>query len=71
MAETVFQGAAVIVTDYPVNLKPFYMRSNSDGRTVAAMDIVVPGIGELAGGSQREDRLEILEVLGHFFSLLA
>jgi asparaginyl-tRNA synthetase len=51
----------VIVTDYPAAIKPFYMRVNDDGRTVAAMDILVPGIGEIVGGSQREERLEVLE----------
>lgn len=50
----------VIVTDYPASIKPFYMRLNDDGKTVAAMDILVPGIGEIVGGSQREERLEIL-----------
>jgi asparaginyl-tRNA synthetase len=51
----------VIVTDYPATLKPFYMRENDDGRTVAAMDILLPGIGEIVGGSQREERYEVLE----------
>ena len=50
----------VIVTDYPASIKPFYMRLNDDGKTVAAMDILVPGIGELVGGSQREERLDVL-----------
>jgi asparaginyl-tRNA synthetase len=50
----------VFVTDYPKSLKAFYMRSNDDGRTVAAMDCLVPGIGEIIGGSQREERLELL-----------
>ncbi len=50
----------VIVTDYPAPIKPFYMRLSDDGRTVAAMDILVPGIGEIVGGSQREERLDIL-----------
>jgi asparaginyl-tRNA synthetase len=50
----------VIVTDYPKQIKPFYMRANDDGRTVAAMDILVPGIGELVGGSQREERFDVL-----------
>ena len=52
--------APVIVTNYPIGIKPFYMRVDDDGRTVAAMDILVAGIGELAGGSQREERLEVL-----------
>jgi len=51
----------VIVCNYPKNIKPFYMRQNDDGRTVAAMDILVPRIGEIIGGSQREERLELLE----------
>jgi asparaginyl-tRNA synthetase len=51
----------VIVTGYPKDIKAFYMRQNEDGKTVAAMDILVPGIGELVGGSQREERLEKLE----------
>lgn len=54
-------GRPLIVTDYPKQIKPFYMRLNDDGRTVAAMDILVPGIGELTGGSQREERLDLLE----------
>ena len=51
----------VIVTGYPAAIKAFYMRQNDDGQTVAAMDILVPGIGEIVGGSQREERLEKLE----------
>ena len=51
----------VIVTDYPKDIKAFYMRQNDDGKTVAAMDILAPGIGEIIGGSQREERLEKLE----------
>ena len=51
----------VIVYDYPREMKAFYMRQNDDGRTVAAMDILVPAIGELVGGSQREERYEYLE----------
>ena len=51
----------VIVTGYPADIKAFYMRQNDDGKTVAAMDILVPGIGEIVGGSQREERLERLE----------
>ena len=49
------------VTDYPVEIKAFYMRLNDDGKTVAAMDCLVPGIGEIIGGSQREERLDVLE----------
>jgi asparaginyl-tRNA synthetase len=51
----------VIVTNYPAAIKAFYMRQNEDGKTVAAMDILAPGIGEIVGGSQREERLEKLE----------
>ncbi|MHC4983348.1 MAG: asparagine--tRNA ligase [Planctomycetota bacterium] len=50
----------VIVTDYPAAIKPFYMRLNDDGKTVAAMDVLVPKTGEIIGGSQREERLEVL-----------
>ena len=49
------------VTDYPAEIKAFYMRLNADGKTVAAMDCLVPGIGEIIGGSQREERLDVLE----------
>ncbi len=51
----------VTVFDYPKEIKPFYMRQNDDGKTVAAMDVLVPGIGEIVGGSQREERLEPLD----------
>jgi asparaginyl-tRNA synthetase len=51
----------VILIDYPKEIKSFYMRQNDDGKTVAAMDILFPGIGEIVGGSQREERLEKLE----------
>jgi asparaginyl-tRNA synthetase len=51
----------VFVTDYPKEIKAFYMKLNPDGKTVAAMDCLVPGIGEIIGGSQREDNLELLE----------
>jgi len=51
----------VFLTDYPKQIKPFYMRVNDDGKTVAAVDLLVPGIGELIGGSQREERLDVLE----------
>ena len=50
----------VTVYDYPKSIKPFYMRANDDGKTSAAMDLLVPGIGEIIGGSQREERLEVL-----------
>ena len=51
----------VFVTDYPKDIKAFYMRLNDDGKTVAAADLLVPGVGEIIGGSQREERLEVLE----------
>ncbi|OFY86385.1 MAG: asparagine--tRNA ligase [Bacteroidetes bacterium RIFCSPLOWO2_12_FULL_35_15] len=51
----------VILTDYPKDIKAFYMRQNEDGKTVRAMDILFPGIGEIVGGSQREERLDFLE----------
>jgi asparaginyl-tRNA synthetase len=51
----------VILHDYPRTLKPFYMRCNDDGKTVRAMDVLVPGVGEIIGGSQREERLSVLE----------
>jgi asparaginyl-tRNA synthetase len=54
-------GRPVVVTDYPKAIKAFYMRLNDDGRTVAAMDVLAPGIGEIIGGSQREERLDVLD----------
>ena len=60
LTEQVFKKP-VFVTDYPKDIKAFYMRLNDDGKTVAAMDCLVPGIGEIIGGSQREERLELLE----------
>jgi asparaginyl-tRNA synthetase len=51
----------VIVVNYPKEIKAFYMRANDDGRTVAAMDVLAPGIGEIIGGSQREERLDVLD----------
>jgi asparaginyl-tRNA synthetase len=51
----------VILHDYPRTIKPFYMRVNDDGKTVRAMDVLVPGVGEIIGGSQREERLDVLE----------
>lgn len=61
LTEKVFKGTPVIVTDYPKDIKAFYMRQNDDGKTVAAMDVLVPRVGELIGGSQREERLDVLE----------
>ena len=60
LTEQVFRRP-VFVTDYPKDIKAFYMRQNDDGKTVAAADCLVPGIGEIIGGSQREERLELLE----------
>lgn len=54
-------GRPVFVTDYPKEIKAFYMKLNEDNKTVAAMDCLVPGIGEIIGGSQREDKLDVLE----------
>ncbi len=60
LTEEVFQGP-VTVYDYPGRIKPFYMYVNDDGRTVRAMDVLVPRTGELIGGSQREDRYDVLK----------
>lgn len=60
LAERVFKSP-VIVYNYPKDIKAFYMRLNDDGKTVAAMDVLVPGVGELIGGSQREERLHVLQ----------
>ncbi len=60
LTEEIFKKP-VFVTDYPKEIKAFYMRLNDDGKTVAAMDLLVPGIGEIIGGSQREERLDVLE----------
>jgi len=60
LAEDYFKKPVIIV-NYPKNIKPFYMRLNDDGTTVAAMDVIVPGVGEIIGGSQREERLDVLE----------
>ena len=60
LTEQIFKRP-VFVTDYPKEIKAFYMRMNDDGRTVAAADCLVPGIGEIIGGSQREERLDVLE----------
>ncbi|MDF1825461.1 MAG: asparagine--tRNA ligase [Verrucomicrobiales bacterium] len=59
LTETHF-NCPTTVFDYPKEIKPFYMRTNDDGKTVAAMDLLVPGIGEIVGGSQREERLDVL-----------
>ncbi len=60
LTEQIFKKP-VFVTDYPKEIKAFYMRLNDDNRTVRAMDLLVPGVGEIIGGSQREERLEVLE----------
>ena len=60
LTEKIVDGP-LFVTDYPKGIKAFYMRNNDDGRTVAAMDLLVPKVGEIIGGSQREERLEVLE----------
>lgn len=60
LAEEYF-GKPVILTDYPKDIKAFYMRANEDNKTVAAMDVLVPKVGEIIGGSQREERLDVLE----------
>lgn len=60
LAEEHFQSP-VVVKNYPKDIKAFYMRMNEDGKTVAAMDVLAPGIGEIIGGSQREERLEVLD----------
>ena len=54
-------GGPVVVMNYPKQIKAFYMRSNDDNKTVAAMDVLVPGVGEIIGGSQREERLDKLD----------
>ena len=59
LTEKIF-NSPVFVTDYPKEIKSFYMRLNDDGKTVAAMDMLVPGVGEIIGGSQREERLDVL-----------
>jgi len=60
LTEKHIQGPVVVI-DYPKEIKAFYMRMNDDNRTVAAMDVLVPGVGEIIGGSQREERLDVLE----------
>ncbi len=66
LTDEIFKGP-VIVSDYPKDIKAFYMKLNPDGKTVAAMDVLAPRIGEIIGGSQREDRLDLLEArMGDF-----
>jgi len=59
ICEKIYNGP-VFLTDYPKDIKAFYMRLNDDGKTVAAVDLLVPGVGEIIGGSQREERYEVL-----------
>ena len=61
ITETHFEGTPAFVYNYPKNIKAFYMRDNDDGKTVGAFDLLVPKMGELTGGSQREERLDVLE----------
>ncbi len=68
LTEKIF-GKPVFVTDYPKEIKAFYMRLNDDNKTVAAMDMLVPGVGELIGGSQREERLDYLKAAMERFGL--
>jgi asparaginyl-tRNA synthetase len=60
LTEKVIKGPVAVI-NYPKDIKAFYMRQNADGKTVAAMDVLAPGIGEIIGGSQREERLEVLD----------
>ena len=60
LTEQIFKKP-IFVTDYPKEIKAFYMRANEDGKTVAACDMLVPGIGEIIGGSQREERYDVLK----------
>ncbi len=62
-------GRPVVLTDYPKEIKAFYMRQNDDGKTVRAMDVLAPRIGEIIGGSQREERLDVLEARIHEMGL--
>jgi len=61
LTDVVFNRMPVVVTDYPKDIKSFYMKQNEDNKTVAAMDVLVPGVGELIGGSQREDDYDKLK----------
>jgi asparaginyl-tRNA synthetase len=60
LCEEVVKGP-LTVYNYPKSIKPFYMRANDDGKTVTAMDVLVPGVGEIIGGSQREERYDLLK----------
>lgn len=68
LTEEIFKKP-VFVTDYPKDIKAFYMRMNDDNKTVAAMDLLVPGVGEIIGGSQREERIDMLEKRMHEMGL--
>jgi len=68
LTEKIVNGP-LFVTDYPAGIKAFYMRQNDDGRTVAAMDLLVPKVGEIIGGSQREERLDVLQKKMHDFDI--
>lgn len=68
LCEKIFNGP-IVIYDYPRHIKAFYMRDNADGKTVAAMDVLVPGVGEIIGGSQREERLDKLEAKLKEFNL--
>lgn len=68
LTEEIFKRPT-IVYNYPKDIKAFYMRLNEDGKTVAAMDVLVPGVGELIGGSQREERLEVSAMAYSGFAL--
>lgn len=69
LTEKIVDGP-LFVTDYPEGIKAFYMRSNDDGKTVAAMDLLVPKVGEIIGGSQREERLDVLQHKMRAFDIL-
>jgi len=69
LTEKIYKSA-IFVINYPKKIKAFYMRRNEDNETVAAMDLLVPGIGELVGGSEREDRVEYLKQSMNDFGLL-
>jgi asparaginyl-tRNA synthetase len=60
LTDVVVKGPVAVI-NYPKDIKAFYMRQNPDGKTVAAMDVLAPGIGEIIGGSQREERLDVLD----------
>ncbi len=69
LVENYFNNSPIIIFDYPIDLKPFYMRINKDKKTVSAMDIIFPKVGEIIGGSQREERYQILLSQIQYFKL--